>query len=92
MFNYRLKTKTEQLEDTRQSLDKYEKNIAEKDLKIKEQDGWIKFFENKYKEADEQSKQKQKCIEELTDTVQHNTIVSKHVIINVVSTFFYLCK
>ena len=92
IFNYRLKTVTEELVATRQFKDKYEKDIADKDLKITELEGRMKFFENKYHSADELSKQYQKCIEDLKDTVEHNTIVSKHVIINVVSTFFYLCK
>lgn len=69
-----LKTVTEEIEATRQSLHKYEIDIAEKNLKITEQEGRIKFFENKYRLADEQSKQNLKRIEELIDIVEENKI------------------
>ena len=81
IFNNRLKTVTEELEATRQSLHQYKQNIDEKDLKITEEEGRVQLFENKYRLADEQSKQNQKHVEELIDIVERNKIVSKLVII-----------
>ena len=76
-----MKTVTEELEATRQSLHQYEKSIAEKDFKITEQEWQVQLYENKFCLADEQSKKNRKCVEELTDIVERNKIVSKLVII-----------